>query len=58
MAFEPILQPVLAVMEKCLATGDESIVAQGLDMFQECVAMDQPLVNNYVQVGHRWWEYI
>jgi hypothetical protein len=50
MALQPVLSPVLAVMEKCLVNGDEEVVAEGLDMFQECVAMDQPLVNNHTQV--------
>lgn len=50
MTLQPVLSPVLAVMEKCLANGDEDVVSEGLDMFQECVAMDQPLVNNHTQV--------
>jgi hypothetical protein len=51
MAFEPVLAPAMSVMEKCLASGDEDVVAEGLDMFQECVSMDQPLVNNHAQVS-------
>jgi hypothetical protein len=50
MKFQIVLDPMMKVMELCLSRGDESIVAEGLEVIMECVEMEQPLINDYVQV--------
>lgn len=49
MALEPILPPLLAVMQACLAAGDEEIVAEAFECIQEASAMEQPLINNHIE---------
>lgn len=49
MVFKNILSDLLTVMAKCLENHDEDVVAEGLDMIQECVAMEKPLVNDHIQ---------
>jgi hypothetical protein len=31
-------------------TGDEDIVVEALDVLQECIEMEQPLVNDHIEV--------
>eukprot|EP00602_Paraphysomonas_sp_CaronLab_P003188 CAMPEP_0185039098 /NCGR_PEP_ID=MMETSP1103-20130426/35595_1 /TAXON_ID=36769 /ORGANISM="Paraphysomonas bandaiensis, Strain Caron Lab Isolate" /LENGTH=964 /DNA_ID=CAMNT_0027577857 /DNA_START=417 /DNA_END=3311 /DNA_ORIENTATION=- len=49
MHLKGVLSPLLEVMQKCLQTGDEEVVTEGLEMLQESVAMDLPLINDHVQ---------
>jgi hypothetical protein len=49
MLFQGVISQLLHVMQKCLENGDEDVVAEGLDLIQECAAMEQPLVNDHVQ---------
>lgn len=49
MLFQGVVSQLLHVMQKCLENGDEDVVAEGLDLIQECAAMEQPLVNDHVQ---------
>ena len=49
MIFQGVISHLLQVMQKCLESGDEDVVAEGLDLIQECVAMEQPLVNDHIQ---------
>lgn len=49
MIFQGVLSHLLQVMQKCLESGDEDVVAEGLDLIQECAAMEQPLVNDHIQ---------
>jgi hypothetical protein len=48
MSFKDVVSDLLSVMVKCLESGDEDVVAEGLDMIQECAAMEQPLVNDHI----------
>lgn len=45
-----VLTPILTVMQACLTRGDEETVSEGLEIFQECILMDQPLVNDHIEV--------
>jgi hypothetical protein len=49
MIFQGVISQLLHVMQKCLENGDEDVVAEGLDLIQECAAMEQPLVNDHIQ---------
>jgi hypothetical protein len=49
MIFQGVVSQLLHVMQKCLENGDEDVVAEGLDLIQECAAMEQPLVNDHIQ---------
>eukprot|EP00604_Paraphysomonas_vestita_P001190 CAMPEP_0174822840 /NCGR_PEP_ID=MMETSP1107-20130205/19050_1 /TAXON_ID=36770 /ORGANISM="Paraphysomonas vestita, Strain GFlagA" /LENGTH=571 /DNA_ID=CAMNT_0016043059 /DNA_START=425 /DNA_END=2137 /DNA_ORIENTATION=+ len=49
MLFQGVISHLLQVMQKCLESGDEDVVAEGLDLIQECAAMEQPLVNDHIQ---------
>lgn len=37
-------------MRNCLQSGEEETVVEALDVIQECCFLDQPLVNNHIQV--------
>ena len=49
MALEPVMRPLFGVMQQCLKDGsNEQVVAEGMDVIQEAVAMEQPLVNGHI----------
>ena len=48
MALEPILPPLIAVMQHCLQAGEEELVSEAMDVVQECASMEQPLINNHI----------
>lgn len=50
MRLQSVLTPMLSVMHQCLARGDEDIVAEGLEVIQECAEMQQPLLNDHLEV--------
>lgn len=50
MHLQGVIRPMLDVMAACLASGSEEIVAEGLDVIQECCVSDQPLINDHVEV--------
>jgi hypothetical protein len=50
MILKDVLSPMLNVMNTCLQNGDEETVSSGLDVLQECFTLDQPLINDHVEV--------
>lgn len=48
MQLQAVLTPILTVMANCLQT-DELVVSDGLDVFQECLLMKQPLINDHLE---------
>lgn len=51
MALQCVINPMLAVMSACLKNGSEDTVIEGLDVIQECCLLEQPLVNDHLEVG-------
>lgn len=51
MKLQPLLTPILEVVNRSLQLGLEDIVIEAFDMFQECAAMSQPLINDHIAVG-------
>ena len=49
MTLQCALSPMLEVMQRCIASGDEDVVAMGLEVVQECVIMDKPLINQHIE---------
>lgn len=49
MTMGRVVSSMLAVMGKCLQNGSEDTVVEGLDVIQECCALDQPLVNDHLE---------
>jgi hypothetical protein len=49
MSLEPILPPLVSVMQACLAAGEEEPVAGALECIQEAASMEQPLINNHIE---------
>jgi hypothetical protein len=47
MAFEPVMRPLFGVMQQCLQD-NEQVVEEGLDVIQEAVTMEFPLVNGHI----------
>jgi hypothetical protein len=47
--FEGVISPLLIVMQRCLESGDDDVVAEGLELIQTCTAMEQPLVNDHIR---------
>lgn len=49
MILQSALSPMLEVMQKCIASGDEDVVAEGLEVIQECATMDKPMINQHIE---------
>eukprot|EP01039_Chlorochromonas_danica_P008516 gene8516-9389_t len=49
MAFTPVIPHMLQVLENRLKSGDEDLVVEGLDVLQECVSLEQPLLNDFIE---------
>ena len=49
MVLQSTLSPMLEVMHKCIESGDEEVVAEGLDVIQECALMDSPILNDHIE---------
>ena len=52
MVFSKVVVPMLQVIQRCIKSGDEEIASEGLDVFTECVEMEQPLINEHLTVRH------
>jgi hypothetical protein len=50
MALQTVINPMLSVMSTCLASGSEDIVIEGMDVLQEACLLEQPLVNDHLEV--------
>ncbi len=50
MSLQVLLTPMLHVIQNSLNQGNEDVVIEAFDMFQECAAMTQPLINEHIQV--------
>lgn len=51
MALQSVINPMLNVMSTCLANGSEDTVIEGMDVIQEACLLEQPLVNDHLEVG-------
>ena len=50
MALQCVINPMLAVMNTCLQNGSEDAVIEGMDVIQEAILLEQPLVNDHLEV--------
>eukprot|EP01032_Pedospumella_encystans_P029078 gene29078-32838_t len=50
MALQCVINPMLGVMQACLQNGSEDTVIEGLDVIQEACLLEQPLVNDHLEV--------
>lgn len=52
MAFQPVLTPMLAVLNSALTQGssDDSVLNDGFEVIQECCCMEYPLINGHIEV--------
>lgn len=50
MIMTAVITPMLNVMANNLKNGDEDLVIEGLDVIQECCTLEQPLVNDFLEV--------
>jgi hypothetical protein len=41
---------MFAVMAKCLASGEDETVIVGLEVIQECTQLEQPIINDHLDV--------
>lgn len=48
---EAVLSPMIDVMSNCLAQGDDDSVSEGLEVIQECAALDKTLINDHLDVS-------
>lgn len=51
MQLSCVLTPMLQVMHGCLERGDEDLVVEAMDVLEDIVHMEQPLINDHVEVG-------
>lgn len=51
MALQCVINPMLAVMGACLRNGNDDTVIEGLDVIQEACLLEQPLVNDHLEVN-------
>lgn len=54
MVMKNVISPMLAAMGKCMRDGDEDIVVEGLDVIQQCCELEQPLINDHIEVRGRY----
>jgi hypothetical protein len=52
MAMKGVVAPMLVAMSKCMNNGDDELVQEGLDVIQECCQLEQPLINDHIEVHH------
>jgi len=50
MALTQVITPMIGVLNRCLSTGDDDLVIEGLGVFQECCLLEQPLINDHIEV--------
>jgi hypothetical protein len=50
MQLQAVLTPMLTVMNQCLVSEDTDSVVTGLDVLQECVELEQPLLNDHLEI--------
>ena len=50
MQLQGVLTSMLTVMQTCLQRGDDDMFIEAMDVLNECVDMEQPLVNDHVEV--------
>ena len=46
-----VLSPMIDVMSASLAQGDEESISEGLEVIQECAALDKTLINDHLDVS-------
>lgn len=51
MHLTPVIKPLFEVLGRCLRNHDEDIVCEGLGLIQECFELEQPLINDFVEVS-------
>lgn len=49
MEMEPVLTPLFTVLAAHVEKGDTDIVAEGLDLIEQCCTMEFPLINDHVE---------
>lgn len=54
MIMKSVINPMLNVMANNLQSGDEDLVIEGLDVIQECCTLEQPLINDFLEVCMRY----
>lgn len=50
MIMKSVINPMLNVMANNLKSGDEDLVIEALDVIQECCTLEQPLINDFLEV--------
>jgi hypothetical protein len=51
MHFTGVITPMVTVMQRYLPSEEhEDIVVKGLNVLQECISNDQPLINDFIPV--------
>jgi hypothetical protein len=53
MILKVVITPMLHVMNTCLQNGDDETVTEGLEVIQECCGLEQPLVNDHIEVSFK-----
>lgn len=55
MLLSGVVQPMVAVLEKCLQEGNEDVVVEGLDVLQDCFGLEEPLINEHIEVKSKFY---
>jgi hypothetical protein len=50
MSFEKVISPLLTVLNKCVSQQDDDLVIEGLAIIQECCGLEQPLINEHLEM--------
>lgn len=50
MGLKPVLTPMLTVMQQCIDRDEEDAVTEGLEIINECAEIEQPLLNDHLDV--------
>ena len=50
MLLQPVITPLLTVLAGCAHRGDSTDLIDGLQIIQQCVHLEQPLINEHIEV--------
>jgi len=45
-----VVAPLITVVVAALARSDEELVAEGIDVLQECATIDKPIINDHIEI--------
>ena len=51
----PVMKPMIELLGRSLSIKDEDTICSVLDVLQDCFELEEPIINEYLEVGHLWF---